>query len=84
MKKKTFINGVLATFVLFAITIAATIGFTDYGAMGVLTVVAFYLFKDKPYSWLLQLISLFLLNVYFFNGMFRILQLKGYHGQKVK
>lgn len=77
IREKTAKNAVLAVLVLLAANTAAAIGFTDYGAMGVMTVVVFYLFKDRPYSWLFQLISLFLLNVYFFNGMFIPLEIFG-------
>lgn len=77
IREKTVKNAVLAVLVLSAANIAATIGFTDYGAMGVMTVVVFYLFKNRPYSWLFQLISLFLLNVYFFSGMFIPLEIFG-------
>lgn len=77
VKERTFKNGSLAVLILLAATAVAAVGFTDYGAMGVLTVVVFYIFKNRPFSWLFQLISLFLLNVYFFNGMFIPIEIFG-------
>lgn len=68
-KQKTPKSFIIAVLTLVGTTLAATIGFTDYGAMGVLTVVVFYVFRDFPYAWLFRLVALFLLNIYFFSGM---------------
>ncbi len=46
------------------------IGFTDYGALGVLMVISFYIFRDYKYGIIYQIISLFVINVFFFNGLF--------------
>lgn len=63
---------------LLAACAVAAIGMTDYGAQGVLTVVAFYLFRSCPFAWMGQLISLVLLNIFFFQGMYIPVQLLGH------
>lgn len=70
-------NGVFALLALVFFPLIGTFGFTDYGAMGVLTVVAFYLFRDFPFAWVLQLISMILLNIVFFTGMYIPLEILG-------
>jgi hypothetical protein len=76
-KERTPKNGALAVIVLLGTTLAASLGMTDYGATGVWTVVLFYLTKDRPYSWLLQLAGMYLLNVQFFSGMYIPVELFG-------
>ena len=63
---------------LLAACAVAAIGMTDYGVQGVLTVVAFYLFRSCPFAWIGQLISLVLLNILFFQGMYIPVQLFGH------
>lgn len=63
--KKTIIKTVLLLILLGA---ASFIGFVDYGFFGFLTVIMFYLFRDFPFAWLLQLISMVLMNVILFEG----------------
>lgn len=53
---------------LLLITVASVIGFVDYGLTGVLTVVMFYLFRDFPFAWVLQLVGMVLINIVFFEG----------------
>lgn len=77
IKEKTSKNLTLTMFALLGISLIATMGFTDYGLMGVLTVVVFYLFKDLAYGWLFQLISLCFLNIYLFNGMYIPIEIFG-------
>lgn len=57
-------SGVLLIFVL----VISNYFRVDYGFAGVLTVVVFYLFRDFPFAWVLQLISLLILNVFVFSG----------------
>jgi len=58
----------LSVIFLLLITVASVIGFVDYGLTGVLTVVMFYLFRDFPFAWVLQLIGMVLINIVFFEG----------------
>ncbi len=53
---------------LLLIAIASVIGFPDYGFLGMITVVMFYLFRDFPFAWLLQLVGMVLINIVFFEG----------------
>ena len=55
-------------FLLIFILVVANYSHVDYGVAGVLTVVVFYLFRDFPFAWVLQLISLLILNVFVFSG----------------
>lgn len=41
---------------------------TDYGSMGVLMCVVFYLFRDMPFAWLFQLTAMIGLNQIFYDG----------------
>ena len=50
------------------ISIAATLGFVDYGFLGMLTVVMFYILRDFPFAWLCQLVAMVLINIVFFEG----------------
>ena len=50
------------------ICVAGTIGFVDYGFLGVLTVVMFYLCRGYRFTPVLQLIGTILINVVFFEG----------------
>ena len=51
------------------ISIAATLGFVDYGFLGMLTVVMFYVLRDFPFAWLWQLVGMVLINIVFFEGL---------------
>lgn len=53
---------------LILICIASTIGFVDYGFLGMLTVVMFYLFRNFPFAWIAQLVGMVLINIVFFEG----------------
>ncbi len=57
--------------------LAALVGFTDYGVTGVLTVLAFYVFREVPFAWAGQLVSLLLLHEVFFQGEYVTLTLLG-------
>ncbi len=50
------------------ISIAGIIGFVDYGFLGVLTVVMFYLCRGYRFTPILQLIGMILINIVFFEG----------------
>lgn len=67
-KKRTARNIALSVLWLVLICVASTVGFVDYGFLGVLTVVAFYLLRDFPFAWLAQLAAMVLINIVFFEG----------------
>lgn len=69
-KEKTAKNAIIAVAGTVGATFAATAGFTDYSGMGVLTVVLFYLARDFKFAWLVQIVGMYVLNIYFFSGMF--------------
>ncbi len=56
-------NLAIATVGAVGLPLIAELLMTDYGAVGVMTVIIFYLFRGMRYSWLLQLISLYIFNV---------------------
>ena len=68
-KSRTAKNIALSALWLLLIFLASVIGFVDYGYLGVLTVVIFYLFRDFPFAWLCQLAGMFLINVIFSEGL---------------
>ena len=50
------------------ICIASVIGFVDYGFLGMITLVMFYLFRNFPFAWVAQLGGMVLINIVFFEG----------------
>lgn len=62
-------NIALSVLYLLLILLASVIGFVDYGYLGMLTVVMFYLMRDFPFAWLGQLVGMILLNITFFEGL---------------
>ena len=68
-KDKTGKNIGLSVLYLFLILIASVIGFVDYGHLGMLTVVMFYIMRDFPFAWLGQLVGMVLINIVFFEGL---------------
>lgn len=77
-RKSNFKNILLWSAGVVGICLLATISFVDYGAMGVLTIVSFYLFRDFSWAWVGQFISLFMLNNVFYTGMYIPIQIFGY------
>lgn len=67
-KNKTAKNIALCVLQLLLIAVASVIGFPDYGFLGMITVVMFYLFRDFPFAWLLQLAGMVCINIVFFEG----------------
>lgn len=69
--KKNFIGKNIGLSVLWIalICIAATLGFVDYGFLGMLTVVMFYVLRDFPFAWLAQLVGMVLINIVLFEGL---------------
>lgn len=76
-KDRTLKNGILAGLGLVLFPTIARFTFVDYGAMGVLTVLIFYLFRDFPFYWLFQLVSMVLLNMVFFQGLYIPIEILG-------
>lgn len=67
-KNRTAKNIALSVLWLVLICIASTLGFVDYGFLGMVTVVMFYLLRDFPFAWLAQLVAMILINIVFFEG----------------
>ena len=67
-KNRTAKNIALSVLWLGLICIASVIGFVDYGFLGMLTVVMFYVLRDFPFAWLAQLVAMVLINIVFFEG----------------
>lgn len=67
-KAKSFKKGLSCTAWLLLILLGSVAGFPDYGLRGVLTVVAFYVFRNFRFAWMGQLISMILLNIVTFQG----------------
>lgn len=59
------------------ICIGGTLGFVDYGFLGVLTVVMFYLCRGYRFTPVLQLAGMILINIVFFEGQVFIFELFG-------
>lgn len=72
---KSAVKGLL---ILLGTCLAAAVGFTDYGAKGVLTVVVFYVFRSSPSAWVGQFFCLNLLNLVFSQGLFIPVQIFGH------
>lgn len=53
---------------LLLICAVAAIGMVDYGFLGFLTVVMFYLFRNFPFAWLSQLAAMIIINMFLFKG----------------
>ncbi len=62
---------------LLLIAAASVIGFTDYGFLGVLTVVMFYVCRLLPLTPLFQLAGMLAINIFFFEGQVIPLELFG-------
>ncbi len=58
--------------------IIGTVGFVDYGAMGILVIIAFYVFRDIKFGRLFQLASLVLLFIVFFKGLQIVIPIAGH------
>lgn len=67
-KNITVKNVALSLLWLLLICIASVIGFVDYGFLGMITVVMFYILRDFPFAWLAQLAAMVLINIVFFEG----------------
>ncbi len=71
---KTIIKSALLILVL---CFAAKFTFVDYGFYGFLTVVMFYVFRDFPFAWVLQLVAMVLMNWILFKGEVKPVEIFG-------
>ncbi len=62
------INKGLSVLWLLLISLAGILGFADYGFLGVLTVVMFYLTRRHKHAKLLQLLAMVIINVFLYEG----------------
>ena len=74
-----FKSGLLCLLKVALFLLIGTVGFVDYGAMGILVIIAFYVFRDVKFGWAFQLASLVLLFIVTFKGQGFDLTLAG-HG----
>lgn len=56
----------------------ATLLLVDYGALGVLTVVVFYLFPGFPFAWIGQLVGMVFLHITAFKGEMLLISIFGH------
>ena len=54
------------------------VGMVDYGAKGVMTVIAFYLLRNFPFAWAAQLAAMVMLNVVWFKGWCLLVTVAGH------
>lgn len=59
------------------ISLGAKLSFSDYKFWGYLTVVMFYVLRDFPFAWLLQLVAMVMLNWTLFQGEVTPIELFG-------
>lgn len=71
-------NIVIGTLKIVGLLLIGIIGFVDYGITGILTIIAFYIFRNFKFAWIGQLISLILLYIVFFKGQSVIINLFGF------
>lgn len=76
-EERTVKAAVLGLLGLLGAWLAGTVGMTDYGGMGVLTVAVFCVFRNFPLARLGQAVCLLLLNMVFFRGEYVSLELLG-------
>ena len=68
-KNRTAKNIALSVLWLILICVSTVIGFVDYGFLGMITVVMFYVLRNVPLAWLAQLVAMVLINIVFFEGL---------------
>lgn len=71
-------TGILCLLKVALILLIGAVGFVDYGAMGILVIIAFYLFRDIKLGWAFQLASLVLLFIVFFKGFQIVIPIAGH------
>ena len=71
---KTIVKSALLVILL---GIASFICFVDYGFLGFLIIIMFYLFRNFPFAWLAQLAAMVIINCELFEGQFIVVDLFG-------
>lgn len=77
-QNKSVKSGIRCLLCVAGCLLLGTVGMVDYGAMGITTVIVFYVFRDFKLAPLGQLISLVLLYIVFFKGQSVVIDLFGY------
>ncbi len=77
LQRRSAANLVYATLAAVGLPLLAELAMTDYGAIGVMMIIVFYLFRDLRYAWFLQLIALFILNVVIYQGLYIPIEIGG-------
>ena len=76
--KKSAIKSIALSCLLIAlISLGAKFTFTDYKFLGYLTVVMFYVVRNFPFAWLVQLVAMIFLNWIWFKGLVTPIELFG-------
>ncbi len=70
-------NGIIRFLKVVLFLLLGTVGFVDYGARGILTVIVFYVFRNFKLAPLFRFVSLVLLYIVFFKGMGIIIPIFG-------
>ncbi len=75
---KLLIKNIAVSLLLIAlISLGAKFTFTDYKFLGYLTVIMFYLFRDFPFAFVLQIVGMVFLNWIWFKGEIVFVELFG-------
>lgn len=62
---------------LIMICAVSVIGFVDYGFLGLMMVVVFFVFRSFPFAWIAQLVAMIIINVVAFEGQVFIVEFFG-------
>lgn len=74
-KARSFKIVMKSIFKIFLFILIGVIGFVDYGITGILTIIAFFIFRNFKFAWVGQFISLILLYIIFFKGQSVVLNI---------
>ncbi len=74
-KTRTLKRGLLSALIVVGCLLLSMITFTDYGLIGVLTIIVFYVFRHFKLAWVCQAVALILMYIVFFKGQSIIIPL---------
>ncbi len=77
-ENRTFKRGLLSALIVVGCLLLSIIGFVDYGLIGVLTIIVFYVFRHFKFAWACQFVALSLMYIVFFKGQSIIIPLGNY------